>query len=73
MIPLIGAIGVGILICVLFWLDRDDARISNAIWVPYAWLLIASSRPISSWLTLSAPGEMLPTHILTGVLLIATF
>jgi exopolysaccharide production protein ExoQ len=83
MIPLIGAIGVGFLICVLFWLDRDDARISNAIWVPYAWLLIASSRPISSWLTLSAPGgnatdayidgSPLDRSVLTFLLILALF
>jgi exopolysaccharide production protein ExoQ len=49
-------VGVGILICILFWLDRDNVPVSKAFWLSYAWLLIASSRPISAWLTLSAPG-----------------
>ncbi len=33
----------------LFWLDRDGTRISKAAWVPWLWLMIASSRPVSSW------------------------
>ena len=53
--PLLGAIGIGIVICALFWLDRDDTRVSRAIWVPYVWLLIASSRPISAWLSFGVP------------------
>jgi exopolysaccharide production protein ExoQ len=58
----LGAIGVGVIICALFWLDRDDARVSNAIWVPYLWLLIASSRPIGSWL-FGAPGYATDAYI----------
>jgi exopolysaccharide production protein ExoQ len=61
--PLLGAIIVGIVICALFWLDRDDAQVSKAIWVPYAWLLIASSRPVSSWLTGSMPGSATDVYI----------
>jgi len=80
--PLLGAIAVGILVCVLFWLDRDDARVSMAIWIPYAWLLIASSRPIGSWLTLSVPGSAtdeyidgspLDRNVLTFLLILALF
>jgi exopolysaccharide production protein ExoQ len=33
-------------------LDRDRrARISKALWIPVAWLFIASSRPVSLWLS----------------------
>lgn len=35
----------------LFILDRDrNVRASKALWVPTIWLLIAGSRPVSSWL-----------------------
>jgi O-antigen ligase len=33
----------------LLWLDHSESRVSKALWVPFLWLLIASSRPISSW------------------------
>lgn len=34
----------------LFILDRDpNLRTSKALWIPVAWLLIAGSRPVSSW------------------------
>jgi exopolysaccharide production protein ExoQ len=33
----------------LFWLDRRDAWISKANFIPFFWLLIAMSRPVSSW------------------------
>jgi O-antigen ligase len=39
----------------LFWLDRQGSRQSRALFVPFTWLLIAISRPVSSWLSLSAP------------------
>lgn len=42
-------------IAVLFWLDRDDVPVTNWVWLPSIWLLIASSRPLSSWATFSAP------------------
>jgi exopolysaccharide production protein ExoQ len=55
--PLLGAIGLVLLICALFWLDRGDSRVTRAMWVPYVWLLISSSRPLSNWLTLSQQGD----------------
>ena len=61
--PLVGLIGCCIVICALFWLDRDDARVSKALWVPYIWLLISSSRPISAWLTFSMPGTDTDAYI----------
>jgi exopolysaccharide production protein ExoQ len=61
--PLLGTIGIAGVICALFWLDRDDAQISKAIWVCYAWLLIASSRPLSAWLTFSMPGTDTDAYI----------
>jgi O-antigen ligase len=82
MIPLLGAIGVGAVIGLLFWLDQDDTQVSKAIWVPYMWLLIASSRPITSWLTLSVPGTAtdeyidgspLDRNVLTFLLILALF
>jgi exopolysaccharide production protein ExoQ len=42
----------------LFWLERDKkARPSKAVWIPVIYLLIISSRPLSSWLEM-APPEM---------------
>jgi exopolysaccharide production protein ExoQ len=35
----------------LFWLDREGARrVSRALWIPVAWMLIAGSRMVSEWL-----------------------
>ena len=49
-------------IAVLFWLVRDKkARTSKAVWIPVIYLLIISSRPLSSWL------EMAPPEIKDGV------
>ncbi len=35
--------------CGLLWLDRSSTKLSKAAWVPFFWLLIASSRPVSEW------------------------
>jgi exopolysaccharide production protein ExoQ len=79
---LFGAVCFGFVIGLLFWLDRDDSRFSNAIWVPYAWLSIACSRPISSWLTFSVPGNAgdsyvdgspLDRNVLTLLLILGLF
>src|SRR5260370_8060245 len=35
----------------LFWLERDrNSRVSGALWIPVAWMLIAGSRMVSEWL-----------------------
>jgi O-antigen ligase len=40
-------------IAALFWLDRDpDARVSKALWIPFVWLFLSTSRPASAWLAL---------------------
>ena len=61
-------------------LDKDPVRISNAIWVPTIWLLIACSRPVSNWLAFSAPmnasdqyidGSPLDRNVLTVLLVLA--
>jgi exopolysaccharide production protein ExoQ len=45
----IGVFGLGIL--VLFLLDRDRKdRVSPALWIPVAWVLLAGSRMVSAWL-----------------------
>lgn len=39
----------------LFWLDRDPkTRTSPALWLPFIWLSIAGSRPVSSWLQIDS-------------------
>ncbi len=35
----------------LFFLDRDRTRVSKALWLPVVWLFLASSRPVSAWLS----------------------
>lgn len=50
----------------LFWLDRDrKARTSIALWIPFLWLAIAGSRPVSQWLE-SGPSFDSPNQILDG-------
>src|SRR5689334_15468072 len=49
-------VAAGLLVVGLFWLDPAERKVSPAMWAPYVWLLIASSRPLSNWLTLSGPG-----------------
>lgn len=53
MIPLLAMAVVAIGILILYRLDRGHADVSKAIWVPFVWILITSSRPITAWL--SAP------------------
>lgn len=38
------------------YLDPRTVRVSRMIWIPFAWLFIASSRPMSEWLSPGAPG-----------------
>jgi len=40
----------------LFWLDRDKARTSFALWIPIIWLSLAGSRSASEWLQSARPG-----------------
>jgi exopolysaccharide production protein ExoQ len=42
----------------LFYLDRDKTvRTSRAFWLPVIWLLIAGSRPVSSWFGIGTDTE----------------
>lgn len=51
-------------IVILFRLDQYwDARPSGAIWVPFAWLLIESTRPVSAWISLNVPGNATDAYI----------
>lgn len=43
----------------LFYLDREPgAKITKALWLPTAWLLLAGSRPFSAWLEGGGPTRM---------------
>jgi len=66
-------------ICGLFWLDRDrNARTSIALWLPAIWLMIAGSRPVSTWLQMAPPklpesyveGSPFDRAVYTGLLLV---
>lgn len=48
--PLFAAIFTGLAILCISRLDQDKGPpISKAVWIPFAWLLIGSSRPVSDW------------------------
>jgi O-antigen ligase len=51
------------MIVAFFRLDRKSVRVSKAVWVSFIWLLIASSRPISLWITFSTPDSAADTYI----------
>src|SRR5215472_6337623 len=53
--PFIGLTVILLGIFILFRLDKDQGRVPGTIWIPFTWFVIASSRPISSWLTFSVP------------------
>ena len=65
---------------VLARLDPPEKKISSAVWVAFVWLAIACSRPLSAWMSFSAPepgydayidGSPLDRNVLTGLLIYA--
>src|SRR5207249_2294409 len=68
----------GLFILALFLLDRDrKSRVSPALWIPVAWVLLAGSRMVSDWLeparVITSPdqyleGSPLDRLVLTGLL-----
>jgi exopolysaccharide production protein ExoQ len=51
-------------IVTLFRLDQsDDGRPSIATWIPFIWLFIESSRPVSAWIHLNVPGNITNEYI----------
>src|SRR5579872_533314 len=71
---------IGIL--VLFILDREKGvRTSKALWLPVAWLLIISSRPVTVWLgiapassdTMYLEGSPIDRNIYLGLVAAAVF
>ena len=64
--PQIATVVFAVGILGLFLLDRDrKARVSPALWIPVAWVLIAASRNVSQWLGL-APTMESPDQYLEG-------
>ena len=56
----------GLVILALFLLDRDrESRVSSALWIPVAWVLLAGSRMFSDWLD-PARGMQSPDQYLEG-------
>jgi O-antigen ligase len=61
--PAIATVIFAIGIVGLFILDRDpDLHTSKALWIPVAWLLIAGSRPISSWMQTGSTLDSVSQH-----------
>src|SRR3954451_4577561 len=69
-------------IITLFRMDRSEqGRASRALWVPFAWLFIESSRPVSAWMqnvagnTTNAyiDGSPLDRNILTVLMMIGLY
>ena len=64
--PTIAAAVFALGIVGLFWLDRDrDTPTSRALWIPVVWLLVAASRPVSAWLSMTPPIDQ-PNAYLEG-------
>ncbi len=62
--PQIATIIFAIGIIGLFVLERDrTSRPSRAIWIPVMWLLIAGSRPVSSWLHMTPSSKLADQHL----------
>src|SRR2546426_4929166 len=56
----------GFVILALVLLDRDrQSRVSPALWIPVAWVLLAGSRMVSEWLE-PARGMESPDQLLDG-------
>jgi O-antigen ligase len=54
--PVIASIICAIVIAGLFYLDRGEkSRVSNALWIPIAWLFFCLSRSASAWLGVPMP------------------
>lgn len=78
--PHVATLAFGIGILGLFALERDrTVRTSKALWIPTAWVLIASSRFVSQWISpgpaslttrQQIEGSPLDRAILTGILLL---
>lgn len=48
----------------LFRMDRsDEGKAPKALWVPFVWLFIESSRPVSAWVILNVPGNTTNAYI----------
>ena len=71
--PTLATVVYSIGIIGLFVLDRNrQARVSKALWIPFAWMLITGSRPLSVWLETS-PITGLPQQNLEGSPIDAVF
>jgi len=81
--PVFAACVFTISILGLFWLDRDpETRTSAGLWIPLMWLLIAGSRPVSTWLHMTPPtnqpdayldGSPIDRIVLAALLTLALF
>ena len=66
MIQLLATIACIAIVAGLFLLDRDEGvHPSRALWIPTVWLLINSSRAVSSWIQ-RAPAESLAQQYSEG-------
>ena len=50
MSPTLAALVFGIGIAGFFFFDREQGRVSPALWIPTAWLFLCSSRSLAEWL-----------------------
>jgi exopolysaccharide production protein ExoQ len=64
--PAIATVVFALGIAGLFWLNRNrEIHTSKALWIPVIWVLIAASRPVSSWLNMTPPTDQ-PSAYLEG-------
>src|SRR5580692_8111415 len=57
MFPTLAAAVFTIGIAGLFFFDREQARVSKALWIPTIWLFFGSSRSLGQWLGIGGMDE----------------
>jgi exopolysaccharide production protein ExoQ len=50
MSPTLAAVAFAIGIAGFFFFDREQARVSKALWIPTVWLFLCSSRSLAQWM-----------------------
>jgi exopolysaccharide production protein ExoQ len=65
--PQVAALAFTVLILALIWFDRrDEARTSFAVWISMIWIFLASSRSVGQWLNPTPTTSDLPEQVMEG-------
>jgi len=63
MFPTLAASVFTIGIAGLFFFDREQARVSKALWIPTIWLFFGSSRSLGEWLGMGGTNEIANAYL----------